>query len=370
MFFQNPVSAAPIQVGTPKDPESLANPKPFYIEFGRNKIKKDGSNMFIRNEYKELNWTNLNSACQQYIAQHHDWGLYATAYHYSTPDPYTADLRGDFYLDFDDEDNIARAQEDALRIIQHLTISPKYRIPSNMIRVYFSGKKGIHVIIPYQVFGIEWHPHLDKIYKIMAEELLPFAPNQTLDLKVYERRRMFRLKGSRHPSTGSYKVPMELKYLLAYKEHDIQNLSKDPAYGSWIRYDKPRVILEAARQFKECEYKFTQRFNKRFSNTEQNKFIDFDPPCYAEIIDNGPVKGSRNHLASILVVYWRRRGHSEQDTWDMLVDWNNGSLPERELQTLFRSNFHGHYVYGCNTIKTYASCPATCKEDCKFYKSN
>lgn len=34
-----------------------------------------------------------------------------------------ADLRGDFYLDFDDEDDIKKAQEDALRIIQHLTIS-------------------------------------------------------------------------------------------------------------------------------------------------------------------------------------------------------------------------------------------------------
>ena len=371
MFFQGQLANYPVvdQIQTPNMPESLVNPKPFYVEFGRNKPTKEGANIFIRNEYREVNWTTIHKTMRDYIAKHTGWGLYSTAFQYSTTDPYTADLRGDFYLDFDDEDNIKNAQEDALRIIQHLTISPNYRIPPNMIKVFFSGKKGIHVTIPYQCFGIEWHPHLDKVYKIMAEELMPFAPNQTLDLKVYERRRLFRLGGSQHPSTGSYKVPMELKNLLVLTERDIQQLSKDPNYGSWIKYDKPRVILEASRYFKEVEHKFAQRFKKVFSNSSEGQTIDFDPPCYAEMIDAGPAKGSRNHVASMLVAFWRQRGYTEQEAWDMLIDWNDGSLPERELQTLFRSNFKGHYVYGCNTIKQYASCPATCRDDCKFYKS-
>ncbi|BCT30433.1 hypothetical protein [Bacillus velezensis] len=372
MFFQEPLTNHPAasEVQTPNMPESLTQPKPFYIEFGRNKPGKDGGNIFIRNEYMQVNWTNFEQACSEYIQKHAGWGLYTTAFQYSSPDPYTADLRGDFYLDFDDEDNIKNAQEDALRIIQHLTISPNYKIPPNMIKVFFSGKKGIHVTVPYQCFGIEWHPHLDKIYKVMAEELLAFSPNKTLDMKVYERRRLFRLKGSQHPSTGSYKVPMELRTLLAKTEKDIQEISKNPIYGSWILYDKPRIITEAARHFKQAEQKFAQRFKRAFSNNGEEQTLDFDPPCYAGMIDEGPVKGARNHVASMLVAFWRQRGIAEQEAWDMLVDWNNGSLPERELQTLFRSNFKGHYVYGCNTIKQYASCPATCREDCKFYKSS
>lgn len=372
MFYQGQLANHPAarEVQTPNMPESLVQPKPFYIEFGRNKPGKDGANIFIRNEYMEVNWMNFQAACQQYIQRNVGWGLYSTAFQYSTSDPYTADLRGDFYLDFDDEDNIKNAQEDALRIIQHLTLSPNYKIPVNMIKVFFSGKKGIHVTVPYQCFGIEWHPHLDKIYKIMAEELMPHAPNKTLDMKVYERRRLFRLRGSQHPSTGSFKVPMELKNLLAKSEADIQSLSKDPNYGSWIKYAKPRVILEASRYFTQVEHKFVQRFTKKFSNTGESQSLDFDPPCYALMINDGPTKGSRNHVASMLVAFWRQRGKTEQEAWDSLVEWNNGSLPERELQTLFRSNFKGHYVYGCNTIKQYASCPATCREDCKFFKSN
>ncbi|UOE58241.1 hypothetical protein IRB79_27355 (plasmid) [Cytobacillus oceanisediminis] len=350
-------------------PESLANPAPFYIEFGRNKPGKEGANIFIRNEYRQVNWMNYQQFVQDYIRNNPEWGLYTTAFQYSTSDPYTADLRGDFFIDFDDEEDIKKAQEDALKIIQHLTISPNYKIPVNMIRVYFSGKKGIHVIVPFRCFGVEWHPHLDKVYKIMAEELMPFAPNKTLDMKVYERRRLFRLPGSKHPSTGSYKVPMELKHLLAKSESDIQQLSKEPQYGAWIQYDNPRPILEAQRYFSLCEQKFIHRFKKVFSKSGEDQTLDFDPPCYEEMIENGPVKGSRNHIASMLVAFWRQRGISEQDAWDMLVDWNNGSLTERELQTLFRSNFKGRYVYGCNSIKLHANCPATCRDDCKFFKT-
>ena len=379
MFYHAPFEKPDIdkhpaanEVETPRPQESLSNPTSFYVEFGRNKPGKDDSMIFKRNEYKEVNWQTIGPAMAEYIQKYtsEGWGLYTTAFQYNEPDPYNADLRGDFYLDFDDEDDIRKAQEDALRIFQHLTISPRYKIPSNMIRVYFSGKKGIHLIVPRQCFGVEWHPHLDKLYRIMAEELMPYAPHQTLDMKVYERRRLFRIPGSRHASTGSYKVPMELKTLLTGSEQSIQTLSKNPAYGSWIQYAEPRLITEAHRYFKEVEVKFAQRFSKRFSNNGEEQTIDFDPPCYAEMIEEGPVKGSRNHVASILVAFWRQRGISEQDAWDMLVDWNNGSMSERELQTLFRSNFKGRYVYGCNTIKQHASCPATCRKDCKFFKSN
>ncbi|MEK1828903.1 hypothetical protein AAAC51_07080 [Priestia megaterium] len=243
---------------------TLATPKPFYVEFGRNKPLANGKNLFIRNEYKEVNWLNYKQTCNKYINDYTEngWGLYMTAFQYSTPDPYEAEIRGDFFLDFDDEDNIRNAQEDALHIIQHLIHSPKYKIPSNMIKVFFSGKKGIHVTIPYQCFGVEWHPHLDKIYKIMAEELKPFTPNHTLDMQVYERRRLFRLQGSKHPATGSYKVPMELKHLLVLTEKDIQQLSQRPSYGSWIKYERPRVITQAAQYFKEVEGKFAQRFKR------------------------------------------------------------------------------------------------------------
>lgn len=363
-------TAAANEVGTPTPVDSNITPASFYVEFGRNKPVGE-KNIFIRNEYREVNRLTLEQTCWDYIQKHtpDGWGLYMTAFQYDQPDPYKAQLRGDFFLDFDNEGDIRKAQEDALRLFQHLTISPNYKIPANMIKVFFSGKKGIHLTIPYQCFGVEWHPQLDCIYRLMAEELKSFAPNNTLDMAVYERRRLFRMICSRHPSTGSYKVPMELKRVLMGTEADIQKLTKDPAYGSWIRYDRPRTIPEATRYFKEMEVKFAQRFKKNFSKNAVSQTIDFEPPCYEEMIAEGPLHGTRNYVASMLVAFWRQRGLSEQDAWDNLVDWNDESLTEFELKTLFRSNFKGPYIYGCNKIKEYASCPATCKSDCKFYKS-
>lgn len=342
----------------------------FYIEFGRNKKGADGNPIFSRNDYRLVNWGNYIQTLSSYIhdPKNQGWGLYCTAYQYSSADIQAAHLRGDFILDFDSEDNIRLAQEDALRAVQYLVLSPNYKIPQNMIRIYFSGKKGLHVVVPYQCFGIEWHQRLDQIYKIMAEELLPHIPNKTLDLKIFERRRLIRLAGSKHPSTDAYKVPMELKHLLTKSEKEIQQMAQNPQYGKWIRYEHPREIIEAARYFKEAEKKFEDRFANKFSKNRGDSTIDFDPPCYDELIENGPLKGSRNHVACMLTTFWRQRGLSEQDAWDNLVDWNNGSLSDRELKTCFNSNFRGHYIYGCNTIKQYASCPATCRKDCKFYK--
>lgn len=341
------------EVGSPKGPGFISAPESFFIELGRNKLKSNGFNSFIRNEYREVNFLTIEECINNYIQMYPDWGLYQTAFQYNKQDPYVSDLRGDFYLDFDDEEDIGKAQEDALYIIRHLTDSPNYKIESNMIRVYFSGKKGIHLIVPYQVFGIDWHPHLDQIYKIMAEELSEYAPNKTLDMKVYERRRLFRIPGSRHPSTGSYKVPMELSTLLTKTEEEIQELSKDPNYGTWIKYKEAKVMRGAARYFEECEYKFTNRYRNSFDNKNRDTSLDYDPKEYLELIEQGPTKGCRNEVASILTTFWRRRGRTEQEAWDLLVDWNNGSLSERELRTIFKSNFNGPYTYSLSRVRQY-----------------
>lgn len=352
MFIQEEIKNEVSQtVADPKNPHSINNPETFYIEFGKNKKGNKGQNIFSRNDFKEVNEYNIGQHIRSYIQNNKGWGLYSTAFQYSTSDPHTADLRGDFFLDFDDDDDISNAQEDALKIIQHLTLSPNYKIPSNMMRVFFSGSKGVHVMVPYECFGFEWHPHLEKIYRIMAEELLEFTPNKTLDMKVYERRRLLRLPRSQHPKTGCYKVPMELKNLLVKNEQDIYKLSKDQNYGSWIKYREPKRIAEASRYFEKCDQKFASRFKNKFSNRSEEQTLDFDPPAYLELIKQGPVKGKRNLVASMLVTFWRRRGKTEQEAWDALVDWNNGSMDDWELKTLFKSNFHGPYVYGYENVK-------------------
>lgn len=364
------VEALHSNVLTPAMPDSLVTPELYFIEFGRNK-KSGTRNIWSRNDYREANRQSLDEIIQTYINEpkNRGWGLYMSAFQYDSPDPYTASLRGDFFLDFDDEHDIQKAQQDALRIVQHLILSPNFNIPLNMIRMYFSGKKGIHVTVPYQCFGINWHPELHQIYRIIATELQPYALNGTLDMSVYEKRRLFRIPRSMHASTGCFKVPMELSHLVSSTEEEIRALSQNQQYGSHFEYEEPRFIPEAARYFRHMDEKSKATFKKRFTDESQVQTLDFQPPCYTDMIEEGPLDGSRNAIGCLLVSFWRQRGLTEQETWDNLVLWNDGSMDQDELSILFKSMFHGKYTFGCNKIKELSSCPATCKADCKFFKA-
>jgi hypothetical protein len=346
----------------------------FYVEFARSK-----DNIFRRNDMRAVTLLTYGKTCMEYIEKHKEWSTYASYFQYNHIDPYEADaLRGHFVLDFDDESDLRKAQKDAYDVFHYLTSSPRFKIPANMIKVYFSGKKGIHLLVPYQVFGIEWHPNLDQIYRIIAESLKNLTANKTLDLSIYERRRVIRLPYSFHSDTGSYKVQIQFKHALMYTEEQLRELAKDSMHGRNIAYEPPRLIDAAAKTFLEAEKLFKSRFKQKFNTTANSEVLDFDPPCIEEMIEEGPVKGKRNNMAAIIINHWKQRGHSEQEIWELLTEWNDKATRNRlsagDLKTVFQSITRRPYHYGCSKIMEIWDCPATCRESkdgsvaCKFYK--
>jgi hypothetical protein len=349
-------------------------PEEFFVEFARSK-----GDIFRRNDMRSTTILSFGKTCMEYIDKYKDWSTYSSYFQYNNIDPYEATaLRGHFILDFDDENDLRKAQKDAYDVFRYLTESPRFKIPANMIRVYFSGKKGIHLLVPYQVFGIEWHENLDQIYRIMAETLKTLTANKTLDMTIYERRRVIRLPYSYHSDTGSYKVQIQFKHVLMHTEEELRKLAKDPMYGRWIAYEPPRVIAAAAATFADAEKVHKSRFKQKFNTEGNTEQLDFDPPCIEEMIDGGPVSGKRNNMAAIIINHWKQRGYSEQEIWDLLVEWNSKAkrnpLSARDLKTVFNSISKRPYHYGCNKIMEVWDCPATCRESkdgevaCKFFK--
>ena len=49
---------------------------------------------------------------------------------------------------------------------------------------------------------------LAKVYRQVAEELATYLPNGSLDLKVYERRRLWRLVNSQHGESKLFKIQL------------------------------------------------------------------------------------------------------------------------------------------------------------------
>ncbi|MDK2600642.1 hypothetical protein QO179_24420 [Bacillus stercoris] len=291
---------------------------------------------------------------QEYRKKNHNTGIYLSAYVYDSQDVKEANLYADFYLDFDAEDDFEKARQDALASVTYLK-QKSYNIPEAMIRIYFSGKKGIHLVVPAVAFGVEPDKHLNEYYKVMAQSISEETKNGTLDLKIYDRRRLFRIANSRHADTGLYKIPLTYFELVMMSVDEIKELATMPRA---VKYEKGYEITRAKQEYGRNIEKWSNRFGMKFNNSKKfsAKPLDFTPACIQELIDQGPVKGQRNNTAAALTSFWKKQGCTEQKTWDNLVKWNNQSIPEWELKNTMQSVFSNDYEYGCSTLETLATC--------------
>ena len=324
-----------------------------HVEGGRNLP----GGKFTRNEMMTVsdigNWRTKNN----------NTGLYLTAYLYDSQDTKEANLYGNFYLDFDSEDDFEKARQDALSVIWYLKQPFTYNIPEAFIRIYFSGKKGLHIVVPATVLDLQPHKHLNEYFKVMALKVAEYATNETVDRKIYDRRRLFRLFNSKHHDTLLYKIPLTCEELNKMSYEDIKEKAKNPVALPYCSvYPVSRAKAEFAKHIEDWNNRFANKFNK--SGKFASKPLDFIPPCVQELEDGGPVKGQRNNSAAALTSFYKKQGSSEAEAWDKLVKWNNSSLPQQELENVLKSVYASSYEYGCSTLKELA----TCSESCKLYK--
>lgn len=126
------------------------------------------------------------------------------------------DVVGDKLVwDFDCEDNIQLAQDDARQLVSNLK---KIGFNDKAIRIFFSGKKGFEVSIniterltPTQVKNI----------------CLNFADGlNTVDTKIYNATRILRLPLTKHQLSGLYKFPLSVEDLMVATIDEIKDLAK------------------------------------------------------------------------------------------------------------------------------------------------
>jgi len=331
----------------------------FHVEGGRH-VMINGESKFVRNEFMTI------QDVPGYRKRNNNFGLYLSAYIYDNPDPKQGALYADFYLDFDDEEDFEKVRKDAIFAIWYLEQAFKYGIPKSLIRIYYSGKKGVHIVIPASIFSIEPHTHLNEYYKVMAKDIADHAPYDTIDLKIYDRRRLFRMVNSQHQGTGLYKVPITYNELVSSTVEEIREIASAPRQ---VQYPKPYPINHAKREFEIRVSEWGDRFGKAFSNRRKGKSkpLDFTPACIQEMIDSGPQKGQRNHMGCVLGAFWRKQGLSEEEAWNEMVKWNNDSMDKNELHEIIKKMYNNDYEYGCSTLESLATCIG---DKCPLYRKN
>lgn len=322
------------------------------VGFGFN---SNGEKGFSRGNYIPYRTINL------FVENRNRYSVFCSAYRYNNTEISKSDLYGDLYLDFDDINNFENVRQDALTAISYFKIA--YRIDEQLIKIFYSGNKGLHLIIPAEIFGIEPMPLLNGVFKSIATSIKTYTKYKTIDTQIYDNKRMFRIPNTIHEKSKLYKIPLTVEELRNLTETDIKNLAQQP------RNIQSNVIYElnhlAQKQFQKAieEYYVYDKESKK--DRRFKTIYNFTPPCIQYILENGAEEGQRNITIACLTGFCKNSGKSLNETIEFISEWNQKNTKptgEQEMKKTIKSIFMGEKLYGCSTLKTLSVCnEAQCK---------
>lgn len=283
-------------------------------------------------------------------------GVFCTPYIYSSRDQKEAFVISDFYLDLDGED-LKQVLQDSIRIINYLW--KLYEIKPTDMKFYFSGSKGIHIMIPKEIFDIQYRPDLNTIFKLMAEEIKTNTSSNTIDTKIYDKRRLFRLPNSVHEKSRLYKIPLTIEEIV---NQDIKAIYKMAESPRAILYTEPVLIKAAANNFTSYSRRTVRPKNviKRPINVDES----YTPPCIENILNNITKMGSRNDSLAALTSFYYQKHYSLDTVVEMVSNWGSKNcdppIEEQEIITTVNSMYHNGYKTGCTWMKNISDCSPDC----------
>lgn len=296
------------------------------------------------------------------------WGdraIFMSAYRYSSADRSGEIYAPYFYLDLDDSTLAAEDPEEAenawvqirrefLYICSILDVY--YGIKREHIYPYFSGKKGLTIVIPSAAFGLEAGESLNEIMRLIAEDIatcVPYANLKSIDMKVYDRARLLRMPNSIHEDTGLYKVLLTPQEVLKNSLRQVKEIAARP------RNAEPAENVPASPKAV-GRVKYIVERAARKTATGKNGGLRYEPPCVKEALASGATAGMRNNTLAALADYYKQRGLPYEETLSLLLEWNTTKcappLRQSEVVATVRSIYRHEYRYGCRTFQHLGWC--------------
>jgi hypothetical protein len=112
-----------------------------------------------------------------------------------------------------------------------------YGLREDQVRYFFSGAKGFHLLVPTKLMGtVEPSPHLPAAFRAMARSVAETA-GETIDAKIYDTNRLFRLPDTQHPS-GLWKVELTWAEFSTWTVEQVRELARQgPRRLAWEPHD-------------------------------------------------------------------------------------------------------------------------------------
>ena len=314
--------------------------------------------IFVRNMY--VPYYNVDWIRTKYD----NTSIHASTWSYDNKDNIDeSNIYGDFYMDFDSRDNFELVREDAKKAIGLLKVL--FFLKPEEIRVFFSGRKGVHIIVPAITLGIVPCLDLHLTFKHIARYLNKFLINKTIDTQVYHKRAMLRISNSIHESSSLYKIQLSHAELCKLSHEEIKEKAKQ---NRKLENTKPTFNTRANKRLVEMANEAKEVIRRLEFKQHQIK-LDFEPDCIKSILTNDTVQGSRNHVLALLASYFKVRGFPTDKAVAVIKEWNTTyctpKVSEQEILNTVGSLYSGNKVYGCSSLSEYGECS---KEKCKIYR--
>lgn len=298
--------------------------------------------------------------------------VYKTEYMYDNKEQATALKIANFYLDFDrelsSEDEFEKVRKDALKGMAYLVSI--FNIPLESIEIYFSGSKGLHIIVPREIMRIQPNQNLHRVFRSIAEEIKELTVYKSIDMQIYDCRRLFRLPNSINSKSGLYKIPLsylELKWASLSEIKEIAKKEREVKFAKPIRSDRASMFYD----------KYVQEWEKKIKAASERKPVsdaDFKrlkdlPPCVKYVLNNDVLKGQRNNTAIALTNFFQQQRYTEDEIIEILATWSetrcDPPLDENEITSVINSALKHQYKFGCSTLSLISECE---KDSCPFFK--
>jgi hypothetical protein len=297
------------------------------------------------------------------IKEYGNTDIYQCIYSYENKNINEANVYAPMYFDLDgeifSEQGFDKLKKDVCKTIFYFK---SLGMKDGEYEIYFSGSKGFHIIIPAEVLGIKPDKNLNEIYKIWAQYLHDMIAVDSIDLRIYDRRRLFRIPGSINSKTGLYKILIDFelfKKLNSFEE--LKKLAKD--YFNGIVVNKNYQINPIfSKNFNERNEKAKSKKVKKVSAVNIPESKQELLPCVKEVLKNGVGEGGRNNTLAYIASAIMQSGYQLEETVDILQEWNllnDPPLEEREvtmtIESVYKMLLDGK-KYGCSSFKENGYC--------------
>jgi len=337
----------------------------YWVEFGGAK-----NGYFKRNIMLRWGDPDFFNKYNNFMNEYGRTDVYQCVYKYSSQNIEEAKLYAPFYLDLDGSINtkkgFSKLKQDVLGVLNYFM---SLGFTENDINIFFSGSKGFHIIIDAETLGIVPATDLNALYKAWALYLYNTINIKSIDLRIYDKRRLLRIEGTINSKTGLYKIQLLPSELHKLTYDNLEKSAKN--WTSALFGTHPLGINKVgAVNF----YKKSQNFYRKAKKQVREEVIIPKVklkllPCIDDLLQNGADKGSRNNTLVLLASAILQSGYALAETLDMMHNWNimnNPPLSHNEVETTTRSAYSmllSGKKYGCSAFKESGYCV---DNNCKF----